>query len=155
MLRQLTFTPRKSRSVGSCIIFGSQQCFLTFVSSCLLHYVCRSIILQIWYSVAQSKTYNEIIKIYAHWVFVLYVSAAYGHLQATHFLRSLLHCALSQIVFIKAHRCYYSFLNSDAVGWFYRKIFFVSYILQRTHSNTRCTQLWEWHTQWDTKTAAI
>jgi hypothetical protein len=41
--------------------------------------------------------------VYAHLVFMIHVSAAYGHL-----LNSLLHCALGQIVFIKARRhCHY------------------------------------------------
>jgi hypothetical protein len=39
--------------------------------------------------------------VYVHSVFMLHVSATQGHFQATHFLRSLLHCALGQIVLLR------------------------------------------------------
>jgi hypothetical protein len=40
-------------------------------------------------------------KICVHSVFMLHVSAAQGHLQPTPFIRSLLHCALGQIVLLR------------------------------------------------------
>jgi hypothetical protein len=45
---------------------------------------------------------------------MLHVSAAQGHLQATHFLRSLLHNALGQIVLLRR----VVVINFDDVGWF-------------------------------------
>jgi hypothetical protein len=53
---------------------------------------------------------------YVHLVFMLHVSAAQGHLQATHFLRSLLHCALGQIILLR--HVIIVIINFDAVGCF-------------------------------------
>jgi hypothetical protein len=53
---------------------------------------------------------------YVHSMFMIHVSAAQGHLQATHFLRSLLHCALGQIVLLR--HVVVVILTFDVIGCF-------------------------------------